>query len=116
MAKEHTIPEAYRNPSAVYRMPAPAAELAVTYNGAACRAAADPAHAGFQCGNTFLKVHGSPRQYLLVPAGQIRHTLLLARIDAAGRQAPLPTPERELLMHPIASDFVDVHGGDGDCR
>lgn len=107
------VPAEYRNPAAVYRLPSQ--PLQVSYRAADCTASAKSDNPGFQCGNTFLKVHGGKR-FLLVPQGNAVGPLLFAVIDKDGKRTVLPPPKMEVLMSPIDSDFVDVHGGDGDCR
>ncbi len=110
------VPAEYRNPAAVYRLPVSHQHLQVSYRHAACTPSAKSDNPGFQCGDAFLKVHGTNKNFLLLPQGKPSGPLLFATIDKAGKRVPLATPKEELLMSPIDSDFVDIHGGDKDCR
>lgn len=112
---ETKVPVEYQNPSAVYRFPINQRSVTVSYKGAACQLVSNQ-NPGFKCADTFIKLHGYNKSFLLVPSGRSAGPLLFSALDAKGIRVALSAPKQEMLMSPITSDFVDVHNGDSDCR
>ena len=104
----------FKTPAAIYKLPVNPENLIVEYNEITCtESKTEESVNGFNCNDVFLKVQSN---YLLVPAGQQISSIKFFKRVSKNVFELLPIPKKELLMSPIDSDFVDVHGGDRDSR